>query len=133
MWNLKSALLLNGISSGITGAGLVILAGPTARLFETSDKLPFVYTGIFLIAFALLVVRTAFSKKLNSTSLMVISTLDLAWIAGSIGLVIVAGTAISMVGNVLIIAVAAWVGLMAVLQSKLQKKYPGIRQQTSVA
>jgi hypothetical protein len=122
MLTLKSVLLINGISSAVTGAGLVAFARQVALIFELEQYSPFVYTGIFLMIFGLYVVRTALSKTIRFPALRLVSALDIIWILASVTVVGLAGSRMSVTGNVLIILVAAWVGLMVVLQSGSQKQ-----------
>ena len=122
MLTLKTALLVNGISAGATGAGLIAFARSIAVLFGLDQVAPFLYSGVFLILFGLYVVKTALSKSIGFPALRLISSLDLLWIIASIAVVAAAGSVISIIGNILIIAVAAWVGLMAVLQERTRKQ-----------
>ena len=122
MFTLKSTLLVNGISAGVTGAVLIAFARSISALFGLAQIAPFIYTGLFLLGFGLFVVKTALSKSIGFPALRLISTLDILWIIVSIAVVAVAGSWISAIGNILIIAVAVWVGLMAVLQARSQKQ-----------
>ncbi|RYY29660.1 MAG: hypothetical protein EOO04_06865 [Chitinophagaceae bacterium] len=122
MLTLKPVLLLNGISSFITGIILVTVPTSVATLFGIEHNAPFIYAGAFLIAFALFVLRTALSKTASLLHLKLISFLDILWVVASLALVAADGSRISVLGNVIIIAIAAWVAMMAVLQSRASRQ-----------
>ena len=118
MLPIKTTLLVNGLSSGATGVALIAFSNQAAKLFEVSQVSPFVYTGIFLLLFALFVISTGMKKNIKQGAIKFITSLDILWVVASIALVVIDGSYISSIGNVLVIAVAAWVALMALLQSK---------------
>jgi len=118
MLPLRTTLYINGISSGITGIALMLFAEPVSRLFEVSTVQPFVYTGLFLVVFAGFVLLTARKKTIVASSVKLITTLDTIWVIASIALVAMDGSYMSVIGNIAIIAVAVWVALMAILQTK---------------
>jgi hypothetical protein len=117
MLSLKTTLYINGISSGITGIGLILFSQPVADLFGLDSTLAFTGTGIFLILFATYVLLTAMQKELNVTHIKTITGLDILWVVLSIMVTIGSWATISLVGSLLILGVAGWVGLMAYLQS----------------
>jgi hypothetical protein len=116
MLSLKSTLVINSVSSAITGIGLVALAGETAQLFETHDPVPYTEAGLFLIGFATLVGYAAIRKELSPALVRLITVLDILWVIGSILLIVLAGSNISVLGVSAIAVVAIWVGAMAFLQ-----------------
>jgi hypothetical protein len=118
MLTLKTVLFVNGISSAVTGLGLVSFAAPVATVFGLDQKAPFTFTGVFLIVFGLYVLSTALSKVLSLHAVKLITILDIVWVLASIAVVAIDGSKISVIGNISIIAVAAWVALMAALQSR---------------
>jgi len=115
---LKTTLTINAASSGATGLGLIILAGPVAGLFEVSETTPFIGVGIFLILFASFVFLVGVSKSINPKAVRLIITLDALWVVASLGLVAIASSSISLIGTLTILAVALWVAAMAFLQNK---------------
>ena len=115
---LKTTLTINAASSGATGLGLIILAGPVAGLFEVSETTPFIGVGIFLILFASFVFLVGVSKSINPKAVRLIITLDALWVVASLGLVAIASSSISLIGILTILAVALWVAAMAFLQNK---------------
>jgi hypothetical protein len=57
MKTLKSVLLVNALSSGVTGLGLIVFAAPIAVLFGIGEPTPVMEVGIFLVVFAIFVFR----------------------------------------------------------------------------
>lgn len=119
--NLKQILLLNAITSGTTGILLMILPNVFAVLFETHQTTPFIQVGLFLTLFALFVLFTAFKTDAHVLGTKIIIALDTAWVIASIAATIALFSSISIAGTVIILAVAAWVGMMAYLQRQSLK------------
>lgn len=115
---LKNVLLVNAISSGFTGILLVLIPDIFATLFKTNNTVPFVEVGIFLILFSLFVLLSAFKKPIQKSWTKLIIGLDIAWVVVSIIVTVLLFSSISTVGSAIILAIAAWVGLMAFLQNK---------------
>ena len=110
--------MVNAISSGATGLLLALFPGIAAGIFGVSDSVYFLEVGIFLILFAAFVLYVATRKPINLRSVMLVTSLDVLWVLASIVAVFLLAGTISTPGIVLIIAVAAWVALMALLQFK---------------
>lgn len=119
---LKNVLLINAVSSGITGILLVLIPDIFAKLFETNKTVPFVEVGIFLIIFSLFVLLTAFKNPIQKNWTKLIIGLEIAWVVASIIATVLLFSLISTVGSVIILAIAAWVGLMAYLEHKTLHK-----------
>lgn len=115
---LKNVLLINAISSGITGLLLVLTPDIFASLFKTDKLTPFMAVGIFLILFSLVALINALQKPINKSLTQVIIGLDLSWVLISIIITMILFSSISLIGSIIILAVASWVGLMAYLQKK---------------
>ncbi len=116
MTTLKNVLLINALSSGATGLGLIVMPGIIATLFGFPQTQPFLGVGIFLFAFAALVFTVSRNKDLSKGSVLLIIVLDVVWVVASLAIVLLQLFNLSMFGYILIFAVAAWVGLMAYLQ-----------------
>lgn len=116
MTTLKNVLLINAVSSGATALGLILLPSIIATLFEVPLTQPFLGVGIFLFAFAALVFIVSRNKDLSKGSVRLIIVLDVVWVVASFAIVLLQLFNLSMLGYILIFAVAAWVGLMAYLQ-----------------
>lgn len=116
MLPLRTTLLVNGISSGATGLLLAVFPSLFAGIFRVSDTVYFVEAGIFLVLFAAFVLFVATRNPIRLKSVMLVTTLDILWVVGSIIAAFLLTGIVSTIGIVLIIAVAAWVALMALLQ-----------------
>lgn len=116
MMTLRNILLINAVTSGATGILLVAFAQYFSRLFQVNSAAAFAAVGIFLLCFAAFVISVAV-KNANPAMVKAIIALDVSWVVISLLVVTLAYTRISVIGNVLIIAVAGWVAVMAVLQT----------------
>ncbi len=124
MITLKNVLLLNGISSGVTGIGLVVFAPSIASITGLNSSLVWYTVGVFLIAFALFVLSAAMRPLPGHKSVRIITTLDVSWVIGSL-IVVMSPIEFTIIGRIAIIMVALWVALMALLQ------YRGMRTSAS--
>jgi hypothetical protein len=122
MKTLKNVLLLNAVTSGATGLGLVVLPGFFANLFATSARMPFTGTGIFLVVYGILVFVESRRQIVNANWVRFIALMDAAWVIGSALIVVFQAFDISMFGYLMIGGVGIWVGLMGYLQ------YIGLRR-----
>ncbi|MEO6287558.1 MAG: hypothetical protein ABIN80_23435 [Dyadobacter sp.] len=127
MRTLKNVMLINAISSGATGLGLVIFSDFIAWLFETRATMPFIEVGLFLLVFATLVFSVSRRNPLNANLVRLVIVLDVLWVVGSFAIVLFQPFAISVVGYVAIGAVALWVAAMAYLQSAGLKQLSAIK------
>ena len=118
MKNLKNVLLLNAVSSGATGMGLIIFAGFMADIFGLSQLSPFYSTGVFLVVFAGFVLYEGFQKPIRASHVLFISVLDSIWVLTSLVIVLLGLFNLSFIGYSLITGVAIWVAAMAYLQMK---------------
>jgi hypothetical protein len=118
MMPLKNVLIVNGVSSGATGIGLVAFARLAANLFGVPHSGVFSGTGIFLLVFAAVVLFEAFRDSIRIKQVQIIIALDILWVIVSVFVVLLMLSKISAIGNILIIAVALWVAAMALLQVK---------------
>jgi hypothetical protein len=116
MTTLKNVLLINGVSSGVTGVGLIAFADLAAGLFGVTQTAAFVETGIFLVAFGVGVLYTGIRNPNHAGSVRVISMLDITWVVASLAIVLLQMFDLTALGYSLITAVALWVALMAYLQ-----------------
>ena len=119
---LKSTLIINAASSGATGLGLIAFSELVARLFEVDSTLPFLFTGLFLVVFAVFVFVEGRQRIPRPGWVLIITTLDVLWVLASMALVLSGKFKISSVGEIAIVVVAVWVSAMALLQSRGIKK-----------
>jgi len=116
MKNLRNILLVNAISSGLTGLLLIIDAGLFANLFGTSAHAPFVGVGMFLIAFAIGVFLVSRRKDRWGSEVLFVVAADTLWVIVSVVILFLQPFTITWIGYSFIAAVAAWVAIMAYLQ-----------------
>jgi hypothetical protein len=122
MISLKNVLLINGVSSGATGLILIAFGRFVAAMFGVSQPQPFWGVGVFLIAFAALVIAEALQPSPRQNRVMLITTLDTLWVIGSLVIIALQLFNLSAIGYALTGAVALWVAAMAVLQARGLKK-----------
>ncbi len=118
MISLKHVLLVNAISSGATGTLLMLFPASIASLFGVSLVAPFVAVGAFLLVFAGWVGYESTQKLPRPGRVQLIIALDVAWVVASLVAVALLFSALSTLGNGLILAVAGWVAAMAFLQNR---------------
>lgn len=116
MKTLKNVLLLNAISSGATGIGLVVFAASVAELFGIIDYKVLWGVGVFLFSFACLVFIESRKFPHNLRMVKWIIALDVMWVLGSFSIVLLQMFHLSGVGYLAIGIVALWVAAMAYLQ-----------------
>jgi hypothetical protein len=116
MKTLKNILLINAVSSGATGLGLIAAPAMIAPLFGTSHTTPFVEVGIFLVAFAAFVFFVARKNIPTENAVRLIIALDSSWVIVSLGVIMFQLFNLSTLGYFFIGAVGGWVALMAFLQ-----------------
>jgi hypothetical protein len=122
MKTLKNVLLVNALSSGVTGLGLIAFASPIAVLFGISEPTPVMEVGIFLVAFAILVFR-AFRRTIpNVKMIKLIIALDISWVFVSLLIVTLQLFNLTPLGYFAIGAVGLWVAGMAYLQINGMKR-----------
>lgn len=126
MTSLRNVLLINAVSSGATGIGLVALAETVASLLGTTAAGAVMGVGIFLVVFAAGVLNEARQRTTRLTHVYIIIALDILWVLGSIAIVLLQLFQLSAIGYSAITAVALWVAAMAYLQIK------GVKQIASV-
>ena len=116
MKTLKNVLLVNALSSGATGLGLIAFAAPVAILFGISEATPVIEVGVFLFAFAILVFREGRRTTPNLRMVKLIIILDISWVLVSLLVVVLQLFNLTPIGYFGIGAVALWVAGMAYLQ-----------------
>jgi hypothetical protein len=118
MITLKNVMLINAVSSGATGAGLLFASKVVADIFGINQTQPFVGVGIFLVAFAAVVYLVSRQNPMNANAVRLLIAGDTLWVVTSLVIVLFQVFDISMLGYFLIGAVALWVAAMAYLQFK---------------
>lgn len=121
MKRLKTILQVNAISSGFTGFLLIILSKAIASIFGVAMTAPFIEAGIFLLLFALFVYRVSKKVPANVKAIRLVIALDIAWVLASVAAIGMLYSTITIMGTLLIAAIAVWVGGMAYLQNSALK------------
>ena len=116
MKTLKNILLLNAVSSGITGIGLLVFSSTVAVLFGVPSVFPVSSVGIFLIVFAAFVFIEGRRTVPHANRVKIIVVLDTLWVAASLLIVVLQLFELTIMGYLAIAAVAVWVAAMAYLQ-----------------
>jgi hypothetical protein len=116
MKTLKNVLILNALSSGATGLGLVLFAAPIAILFGLDRPTPVLEAGIFLLVFAIFVFVESRRATQNPNMVKLIIALDLGWVLVSLLVVALQLFSLTQLGYFAIGVVAIWVAAMAYLQ-----------------
>ena len=124
--NLRFALLADAAASGATGlmmiAGADLLTGllglPVALMREA---------GLLLVPYVALVAYVGTRRNVPHGAVKAIIALNVAWVAGSIGLLMSGTVAPTMLGYAFVIFQAVVVGVFAELQ------FIGLRRQDAVA
>lgn len=116
MVNLKNVLLVNALSSGATGAILLLASELLADVFGTDEIHAFTGVGIFLLLFATVVYIVSRRKPISSKAVRLIIVADTLWVVISLMIMFFQIFSISMFGYFTIGAVAMWVAAMAYLQ-----------------
>lgn len=118
MISLKNVLLINGISSGATGLLLVSFSVFISGIFGITNPSVSIGVGVFLLLFSAFVVLVGVQTPIKSTLVKVIAFLDILWVLASLIILVLQPLEITLIGSVLIFAVALWVTLMSMLQVK---------------
>ena len=115
----------NSVSSGATGLLLAIASGSIATLFGTDQAQPFLEVGIFLVLFSIIVFIIGNNNLPRPGSVRIIIMADTLWVVVSLVIVLFQLFDLSVVGYIVISAVASWVAVMAYLQ------FNGLKQATN--
>ena len=118
MLSMSNILRLNAISSGLTGLLLLLFPGTIAPLMGVINKMALTAVGGFLVVFAVFVFEVSLGKPIKSKGVKAVIALDTAWVIVSAIAMIFLLPVLTIIGNALVIGVAAWVGAMVYLQKK---------------
>ena len=111
---LRQVLVADGITSGVTGLGLVLMPGRVADLIAAPSASLVLATGVGLILFGLVLIRSARHPVPSRGGTAFAATLNLAWVVGSVAVVL--SGALSALGNWALILVGIVVLIFAVLE-----------------
>ena len=111
---LRRTFLVNGIATAMTGA-LALVASPwlPAILGRTSPAV-LAIVGAGLVVFAGVLLTQARRERIDRRVAWAITVVDIAWVIGSI--VLVEAGVLTLIGNLIVAAVAAVVLVFAILE-----------------
>ena len=113
---LRNVLKSNASFSLLSGAALLIFAGPLAELTGLGSRLALYIIGAGLVVFAGTVFFEALRDEINDKQVNFIIIQDWIWVAASFAIVVSQAFGLTSAGYGLIAAVAVLVGLFAFLQ-----------------
>ena len=111
------ALLGNAVFSGVSGLVLLLAAAPVAAATGIQPPGVLMAVGIGLIGFCVLLLRHVRREHITRAEAVLISALDLGWVLGSIGLLVLYADLFTPTGYIAVIAVAIVVLLFFELQA----------------
>ena len=119
---LRRALQTNALFSAISGAGMLLAAGPVARLLGLGGTLPIMLLGADLLLFAAWVAYESAQPTLRVRRARVILALDIAWVVASALILVLDPFGFSTEGKWAVAAVADIVAVFALVE------YLGLRR-----
>jgi hypothetical protein len=118
---LRRALLADAIFSGVSAIGLTLGAGTFASLLDLPEAL-LQETGLFLIAYTILVGWLGTRHAVPRALVMVVVAGNAAWTLASIALLFSGAVSPNLLGEIVVVAQAIATGVFAELQ------YVGLRR-----
>ena len=103
--NLFRALGANGVFSLFSGLAMVLASGPIAGMLGVGNPAWIVWTGVALLGFAFSLLMHYRRKCVRRIEAVIISALDLAWVLGSLVLVLIVDV-LSASGVMIVLIVA---------------------------
>jgi hypothetical protein len=119
---LRNALRGNALFSGISGLVLLLGAQTLAQFTGIQEPVVFTLLGVVLILFAIDLVWIASKENINRHLAWAVIILDVAWVAGSIFILLTDLIPLTVAGRWAIALVAEAVAVFAILQ------YVGLRR-----
>src|SRR5436190_16168092 len=113
---LRRVLQVNAFFSGISGAGILLAAGPIARLLGVEASWPIALLGADLLLFAAWVGYEAMRTVLRVRRARVVLALDIAWVLASAVIIVFDPFGLSTAGKWAVAAVADVVAVFALLE-----------------
>jgi hypothetical protein len=114
---LRQVLLADGVTSGLTGVGLVVMPARIATILGAPSAAVVAGIGAGLVLFGWALIRHARRPVPGRGETMLIAALNLAWVAASMVVVAVGG--LSPLGNLAVALVGIVVLAFAVLELRL--------------
>lgn len=113
---LSRVLQANGLFSGLSGIMLTFAAGPIATFLGLNSPMILVGIGIALILYAPALFYVAAQTPINRKLVMTAIILDVAWVIGSIDLLVTDWVPLTTVGWWAVAIVADIVAVFAIVQ-----------------
>jgi len=120
---LRRALQGNAVFSGLSGALFVVAATPLASFLGIDTPLVLMVLGVTLLLYAVALFRQAAQESINRQFTIAAILLDVAWVAGSIVLLLTGWVPFTTGGKWAVAIIADIVAVFAALQ------YFGLRRQ----
>lgn len=116
MNELKKYLTINSIFSGISGITMLVFPKGLNSLFSIQNEYVFPVIGINLIVFSVFVWIVSRKYLTNKILVNLISGLDAVWVLGSLIIITSGFFDFSVIGNIIILIVAIWIGFLGFQQ-----------------
>lgn len=126
--NLRNVIKANALFSLTSGTSLLVFAETIARIMNIANANILIIIGVGLLLFVGFLLYNAYRKEINPKQVQFIILQDWLWVITSAILLAFDPFNISLMGNVIIGAVACLVMLFAILQNFLEKS---IRRKSS--
>jgi len=124
---LNTTLKINALFSLFSGLDFVVFDRAIVNLLTGSDSQSVMPTGIMLLSFSIFVFAVSMMKDVNKYLVGLIIAMDAMWVAGSVILVAAGGSALTGMGQLLILLVATIIAIFAFFQTR------GLRQHLAVS
>ena len=121
---LRNSLRGNGLFSGMSGLAALLLTRPLTHFTGLEQPIIFTILGIGLLIFSVDLFWFAARKTLNQKLVWAIILADVAWVLGSIIILLTGTPALTVAGNWLVAILAEAVAAFAIAQ------YIGLRRIT---
>ncbi|MFT5725386.1 MAG: hypothetical protein ACI9JN_002511 [Bacteroidia bacterium] len=122
MNHLKKYLIINSAFSSFSGILLIFAASSLNALFAISNTLILPFVGANLLVFSLFVYYVAVRQLKNKSLVNLITSLDLAWVIGSLIIVLGQLFSLSIIGYIIILVVSFWIGYLGWMQFKYNRQ-----------
>jgi hypothetical protein len=124
---LRRVLRANGVFSTVSGVLFIADAGLIATFLGLASATPIVALGVGLLAFAAALFWDAAQRSISQRDARIVIALDVAWVIGSIAVVVLDPFALTTAGKWAIAIVADIVTVFAVVE------YVGLRRARRLA
>ena len=113
---LHKILLVDSLSSGAAGIAFIIASGPIAAFMGMANPLALVILGLLFVVFAAAVYYTASREVINRRAAWLIFELNVAYIVGSVIILLADAFGLSPEGRWLVLILADLVTVFAIVE-----------------